>query len=106
MRVERGSGGNAIEQLACRGDVPPAPRKESRQRFERTSGRLLLQPLEHVEVFALDHRPRVMAPEELVAVLAEAGVERPVRLERIQRLDELLVTLVVQPGVAADALSL
>ena len=45
------------------------------------------------------------AAEELASVPAEPRVQRPVRLERVERLDELLVALVVQPGVAADALA-
>ena len=53
--------------------------------------KLLLQLSEHVEVLPLDHRPRVVPLEELAAVPAEPRVQRAVRLERIQRLDELLV---------------
>ena len=51
---------------------------------------LALQPLEHVEVLALDHRPRVVAAEELAAVAAEHGAERAGGLEQVQRLGELL----------------
>ena len=61
---------------------------------------------EHVEVLLLDHRPGVVAHEVVAAVLPQARVQRPVRFERIQRLGELLVALVVEPGVAADALTL
>ena len=69
-------------------------------------GRSAFELPEHVEVLLLDHRPRVVAREVVAAVLAQARMQRPVRFERIQRLGELLVALVVEPGVAADALTL
>ena len=40
------------------------------------------QPLEHVEVLPLDHRPGVVPREVLAAVPAEPRVQRSVRLER------------------------
>ena len=99
----------AIRARLRRRQVPLAPREQPGQRLDRgwrRSRRPLLEPLEHVEVLPLDDRPRVVPPEELAAVAAEPRVQRPVRLERVQRLDELLVALVVEPAVAADALSL
>ena len=61
---------------------------------------------EHVQVLLLDHRPAVVARKVLAAIPSEAGVQRTVRFERVQRFGELFVALVVQPGIAADALSL
>ena len=98
---------------AARAPPRPAAASRRRRRTSRAAARwragraaLPLQPLEHVEVLPLDHRPGVVPAEVLAAVAAEARVQRAVRLERVQRLGELLVALVVQPGVAADALAL
>src|SRR4051812_10303792 len=111
------AGRDGLENLTGRKNVLLPPGKKSGDRFDRSVAPAfrretrrreirLLQPLEHVEVLPLDHRPGVVAAEELTAVAPEACVERTVRLERVERFDELLVALVVEPGVAADALSL
>src|SRR3954471_17358265 len=105
-------GGNRREKLARRRQVPLAAGKEAGGRVDRSlvasafRRNVLLQLREHVEVLSLDHRPRVVLPEELAAVAPEARVERAVRLQRVERLDELLVALVIEPGVAAHALPL
>ena len=71
----------------------------------RTSS-LVRQACEHVQVLPLDDRPVVMVAEELPAVSAERAAQPSVLLERAQRLDELAVALVVESGVAAEALAL
>ena len=89
---DHGSGGNAGEYAGGRGQLAAAARKPARQSFERrtsgSGGIVAFQPLEHVEVFALDDRPGVMLREVVAAVASQARMEWPVGFERVQRFGE------------------
>src|SRR5690606_40627234 len=83
-----------------------APGPPARQRLHGRCRRFAREPLEHVQVLALDDRPRVVAGEVLAAVPPQSGGQRRREVNRAQRLDELGEALVVQTAVAADALAL
>src|SRR4051812_14240375 len=92
------SGRNPREYLrGCR-NINAAPAKPTGERLDRASSgrRLALQTIEHVEVLALDHRPRVVTLEVGASVAPQSRMQRSVRLEGEQRLGEFLVALVVQ----------
>ena len=101
-----GAGRQAGEDVVRGRKLPPAACEPARQRLGLRCGGAALELPEHVQVLLLDHRPRVVAREVLAAVPPEPGVERSVRFEGVQRFRELLVALVIQPGVTPDALSL
>ena len=82
------------------------PIEPAGQRIGRRCGRFLLQPVEHLEVLPLDDRPVVLLAEELPAVAAQRACQPAVLFDGLERADELAVRLVVEPGVAAEALAL
>ena len=70
--------------LAPRGRSCAAAVEPAGQRIDRAGAAgALLQPLEHVEVLALDDRPVVVVAEELAAVAAERAGQPAVLLDRL-----------------------
>ncbi len=56
-------------------------------------------------VLALDHRPAVVPNKKQVAVAAEAGGQRRIGKDSIERRSELARILIVQPGIAPHTLA-
>ena len=76
--------------LATPAGTSPCAARTSRAAARSIAAAVALrQPLEHVEILALDDRPVVVIAEELPAVPAEAAREPPVVLDGAQRFDEL-----------------
>src|SRR5712671_528249 len=75
------------------------PLKPSWCRLDLAERCRLRQPIDHVEIFLLDHWPIVIVAVVLASISAEAARKPAVMFNGAKRFDELRVALVVQPGV-------
>ncbi len=74
-------------------------------RCRAAPGVIFFQPRQHIEVFLLDDGPRVVLLKELAPIGAERRIQSPALGDGAKRFDELRLGLVIESGLAADALA-